>query len=1012
MSLFVEGASVAGWPFLGRGMNVERDPHERMVGREGLLARARARLADGGSVLLPGPAGIGKSTVLRALAAEFTAAGELLLRCSPTESEAQLPFLALIDALGPVVGEVADALPASQRSVLDAALTGRPGSVEPGDGLALRLAVLSVVRALAARSPVLLVADDMQWVDAPSAELLAFVARRVGGLPFRMVGALRTETTGERPDGDGAPDLDRHLRALPPPALVLRVPPLTPSQTSELLGRRRRPALPGAVLREVHRASGGNPLFALELGRALAELETPPRPGDPLPVPTSLRTLVLDRLRTLPPAARTTLLLAAAGARPTVALLRAAGRADAEAHLAEAARLGVVEADHEPVVRFTHPIVSAALYAEAPARDRRGAHAALARAADDPIERARHAALATVGRDGHVADALARAAGVARERGAPATAARLGLLAAERTPEHDPRATGRRLDAAEDALVAGEPEVARQTAREVLDRAARPADRVRAWIAVIDSAGQAMADVDDVFPQALADAGDDPALLAPLHYQLAWRALLAGGSLPRARTEAATAARLAADSGDRRTELLALSFQAHTEMLMGHQDAGRTLAAALAAPQDPRVACDHNGPGYIHFRRLLTGDRLDEARVAVAELARLAEQRGAVEGQMLFLRGLAETELRAGRCAAALERAYDSLRLARDAGVGEGPIRQVVALAEAAGGSVSRAVTLAEDAVRRAEEDGDVPYLARGLHALGHATLTGGDAATAVPLLRRAREMELAQGIADPAQSPGPGDLAEALVAVGERDEARRVVAGARAAARRLRRVGVLAVLDRAEGLLRAANGDPEGAAESLRAAARTLGRLGYRLEEGRAELALGQLELDRGDPVAGRAALDAAARTFRRAKAGPWLERAVAAQAAAEGDGRRTGGGARLDGPGGGTGGGVADGAGTAAGSGARGRGRGDGRDRGRRATGRPPRPPRPRCRVRPWRPASPRPSRRGTQPRVTAPHRPDCWTRSPRWSAGSPRWCWRGRPTGRSRPGCSSASRRSRPP
>ncbi|MFH8367384.1 AAA family ATPase [Streptomyces sp. NPDC018031] len=853
-----------------------------MVGREGLLARARARLADGGSVLLPGPAGIGKSTVLRALAAEFAAQGQLLLRCSPTASEAQLPFLSLIDALGPVVDEVADGLPLSQRSVLDAALTGRSGAVEHGDGLALRLAVLSVFRALAARSPVLLVADDMQWVDPPSAELLAFVARRVGGLPIRMIGAVRTETAGERPDRDGAPDLERHLRTLPPPALVLRVPPLTPAQVSELLGRRRRPALPGAVLREVHRASGGNPLFALELGRALTELGAAPRPGDPLPVPTSLRTLVLDRLRTLSPEARTTLLVASAGARPTPALLRAAGRDDAEAELARAAELGVVEADHEPVVRFTHPIVSAALYAEASPRDRRAAHAALARAADDPIERARHFALATVGRDGQVADTLSRAARVARERGAPATAARLGLLAAERTPEHDPRAIARRLDAAEDALVAGEPEFARQTAQEVLADATRPADRVRAWIAVIDSAGQAMADVDDVFPQALADAGGDPRLLAPLRYQLAWHALLASGSLPRARTEAATAAVLAAESGDRRTELLALSFQTQTEVLMGHQNAEQTLAAALAAPQDPQVACDHNGPGYSRFRWLLMSDRLDEARAAVSSLARLAEQRGAVEGQMLFLRGLAETELRAGRCANALESAHDSLRLARDAGVGEGPIRQLVALAEAAGGSVTRALALAQDAVWRAEEDGDVLYLARSLYALGHARLTGGDAEGAVPLLRRSREMEERQGVADPAQSYWHVDLAEALVRVGEPDAAQQVVDEARAVALRLRRGGVLAVLDRAEGLVRAARDDLDGAAQALRAAARGLGGLGYRVEEGRAELALADVEFRRGDPAAGRAGLDTAARIFRRAKAVPWLERAVASLAAA----------------------------------------------------------------------------------------------------------------------------------
>ncbi|WP_431044792.1 AAA family ATPase [Streptomyces sp. P1-3] len=887
-----------------------------MVGRAGLLARARGLLARGGGLLLPGPAGIGKSTVLAALADDYAAQGHLLLRCSPTESESQLPFLALIDALGPVVAEVSGALPAAQHAVLDAALTGRPGGVAQHDGLALRLAVLSVFRALAARTPVSLVADDLQWMDEPSAELLAFVARRVGELPVRVIGAVRTAATAEPWDRDGAPwdqgrepwyrdggvggeswdregaeGLGRALRVLPPPARVLPVPPLSPGQVTELLRRRRRPALPGAVLREIHRASGGNPLFALELGRALAERGTPPRPGDPLPVPTSLRSLVLDRLRALPSEARRTLLIAAAGARPSLALLRDADRPDAEAELAAAAALGIAGTGDDLTVRFAHPLISAALYAEAGPHDRRAAHIALARASTDPIERARHLALATPGPDEQVAATLARAAAVARERGAPGAAARLGLFAAERTPSHDTAAaTGRRLDAAEDALVAGEPELAQQTAQEVLAEASRPADRVRAWIAVIDSAGQAMADVDDVFPQALADAGDDPRLLAPLRYQLAWHALLAGGSPPRARTEAARAAALAAEAADRRTELLALSLQALTEAVTGHEDADRTLAAALAEPQDPRVTCDHNGPVAIRFRLLLMSDRLDEARAAISGLVRLAARRGAVESQLLFLRGLAETELRAGRCAVALTHAHDSLRLARDAGVGEGPVLHLTALAEAAGGSVPRALALAQEAVHSAEEDGDLIYLARGLAALGHARLTGGDAEGAVAALRRVRDMEHGQGVTDPARGRWHGDLAEALVRVGELAEARELVASTRAAATRLRRAGVLAVLNRAEALVRAGYGDLDGAAAQLRTAARELGALGCRVEEGRARLALGLVESRRGEPAAGAAAYEEATRVFRRAKALPWLDQASAARARLADTGRMPG--------------------------------------------------------------------------------------------------------------------------
>ncbi|MCZ4608270.1 AAA family ATPase, partial [Streptomyces sp. Lzd4kr] len=382
-------------------MTVRRDFKEparcrpdQVIGREELFTAARDQLARGGSVLLHGPAGIGKSTVLRALAGECGATARTVLRCSPTESESHLPFLALADLLGLVLDEVSDRLPAAQLTALEAALTGRGESTLQRDGLALRLAVLSALRALADTGPVLIVADDLQWLDPASAELLGFAARRLGDTPVRMLFAVRT-------DGE---EYDRHLRASPPDTLAVRLGPLSRAQMSALLENRGYTGLPRSTVRDIHRTSGGNALFALELGRALAENATPPRPGEPLPVPTSLRALVLNRLEMLSDQARRTLLVASAGARPTLALLHAAGRDDAEAETAQAAELGLLATEPEgPAVRFAHPMISAALYAEAPAQERRAAHAALSTAASDPIGRARHLALATTGTDPEVA---------------------------------------------------------------------------------------------------------------------------------------------------------------------------------------------------------------------------------------------------------------------------------------------------------------------------------------------------------------------------------------------------------------------------------------------------------------------------------------------------------------------------------------------------------------------------------------------------------------------------------
>jgi DNA-binding CsgD family transcriptional regulator len=847
--------------------------NEQVIGQRELFAAARRRLAQGGGVLLHGPAGIGKSTALRALTAEYAGKARTVLRCSATESESHLPFLAIADLLGPVLPRVADRLPDTQRSALEAALTGH-GEVtlrpDGHHGLALRLAVLAAFRALASDGPVLVVADDLQWLDRASTELLGFAARRVNGTRVRMLGALRTGTPG-------GPDVNECLRGLPHESEALRVAPLDRAQISALLARRGHRSLPRSTVRAIGAASAGNPMFALELGRALAESPTPPQPGEPLPVPTSLRALLLGRLDRLPAETRRTLLVAAAGARPTLALLQAAGRTDAEADVARACALGVLVAGPENhTLRFTHPLVPSALYAAADGPERRAVHAALSRVAPDPIDRARHLALATPGADPEVAARLSEAAGLARDRGAPSVAASLGLLAARHTPQDaacSPDAY--RLRAAEDALIAGETDLARDIAQDVLGRATGAAERVRAWMVVIDAAGQAMTEVDAVFPQALADAGDDPRLLGLVHHQLAWQALLVEGDSGRAHQEAARAARLAAAGGDRRTELLSLAFQAHMEVLRGHPDAPATIARALEAPQDDALACDHNGAGAVHCRWMMMGDRLDEARSTVTALLRGARRRGMVEAEVQYLRLLAETELRSGHCGRAVDLARESLRLARDTGIGEAAAGALAARAEASGGDPVRAGELAEEAVRTAERDGDQIFLTHALAALGHVRLLVGDAAGAVEVLSRVRTLEAGVGIDDPAGGRWHGDLAEALVRTGRPEEARRLVEETRARAVRLRREGVLAVMDRVEALVRMGEEDAEGAEFLLTRSRERFALLGRRLSEGRTLLVLAELLARTGRN--GAEPREEAGRLFRRCRALPWLRRVEA---------------------------------------------------------------------------------------------------------------------------------------
>ncbi|WP_328916063.1 MULTISPECIES: helix-turn-helix transcriptional regulator [unclassified Streptomyces] len=431
---------------------------------------------------------------------------------------------------------------------------------------------------------------------------------------------------------------------------------------------------------------------------------------------------------------------------------------------------------------------------------------------------------------------------------------------------------------AEAAVESGDYALARTLAHALLrDPAARPADRVRAWLVVVDSCGQALAEIADVFPQALEDARDDPASLARLHLRMAWRAWIVEGSAPKAHTHATRSAVLAHRAADRRTELLALTQQAALEFYLGRTEAERTLVRALAAPQDPRVLFDHNGPVFLKHRRHLLHDRLDDARTELRALVHTVRHRGSAESLCQCLSGLAQVEIHRGRCERALELAHQSLRVTEQAGLSQGPAWYAVALAEAAGGSADRALTAAERATRHSEDDNDLLFLPRALHAEGHVRLLRGESAAALHALQRVRLLELGQGQGDPAMRRWQADLAEALVAAGRPAEAAELLAETRAQAVRLGRRGVLAVLERASALVTEERGDPEAAAHRLARAVERLTELPYRLEEGRTRLALGRVHARRGDHRAARTALAQAARLFTRIGARPWLALATA---------------------------------------------------------------------------------------------------------------------------------------
>ena len=412
----------------------------KVVGRDAELGAIEAfleRLESGPCALvLEGSAGIGKTTLWSAGVQAARDRGHRVLTTRAAESEARLSYAALGDLLGSVPDAALRAMPDPLRVALDGALmrSGVPGGAP--DQHAVSLATGHALRYLAAESPLVLAVDDVQWLDRPSARVLSFALRRLSDEPIGTLASLRLAA-------DAPGDLLELDRAVPATE-HLQVGPLGAEQLARILRERTGTAVPHPVASRLHRVTAGNPLFALEMARAVvADRGGGPR-GDVWSVPEDLQKLLSARLAAaVPPAARVPLLAIAASTQPTWDLVVEVAGSDerAMAALGRAEEAGIVERA-EGRVRFSHPLLGSTLYLNAPAAERRRLHTRLAELTVDQEEQARHLALAAVGPDPGVADALEGAAAHARARGAPDAAADLAGLAWELTPPADWRPSG------------------------------------------------------------------------------------------------------------------------------------------------------------------------------------------------------------------------------------------------------------------------------------------------------------------------------------------------------------------------------------------------------------------------------------------------------------------------------------------------------------------------------------------------------------------------------------------
>jgi len=437
-----------------------------LVGREAeqqrldlLLRQAQAGIS--GVLVLRGDPGIGKTALLDY--ARSRASSMRVLRATGIEAETGLAFAGLYSLLHPVLGHLVE-LPGPHAAALHAALGLSHDAAVPG-----RLAVAAGTHGLLTRAaesdPLLILADDLHWLDPASQEALLFTLRR---LDRDAIACMMTLRAGA-PAPAGLPCRD--LGGLGHEAARQLV--------AAVAGVRPTPAVAGRL----HTETGGNPLALRELAAVLTaeQLGGAQMPAVPLEPGAAIRQRFAARIDRLSPPARTTLLVAAAAGRcPAAEVTAAAARlnGDDSQALGEAEAAGLVRLTAEGV-EFSHPLLrSVAYYTAAPAR-RRAAHRVLADVlADRDAERAAwQLAAAATGPDDAAAAALDAAAGLAARKGAPLAAAAAWVRAAELSGVAE-RRSGRLAAAAEAALAGGDLDQARRLT-EPLPGAEQPILRSR-----------------------------------------------------------------------------------------------------------------------------------------------------------------------------------------------------------------------------------------------------------------------------------------------------------------------------------------------------------------------------------------------------------------------------------------------------------------------------------------------------------------------------------------------------
>ena len=764
-----------------------------------------------------GEAGIGKTSLVHDATAAVEALGFRAMRTALSEVESHLSWAGLRLLCRDVTDDELASLPEVLRRAIPAAI-GRGNTTEV-DATAVAFALAEVLERRAAERPVLLVVDDLHWLDVATAGALAFAIRATATSPVLTLVAHRPVEMSIEPDRllDGG----RTTRIDLPGLSVAGVHAVLRDRAGVAIGR-------PDVLR-IHTATGGHPLHTIEIGRLLASGST----LDEALVHPSAYAVIMKRIEALPFGTRSVLLAAALTTRPTLDRIRRVfPGVDVESELDAAIKQQLADL-RGGVIVFSHPLARSAVAAAAGTAGRRAIQLALAETTDDPDERVMLRVAAAGEADPGLAAELDAAAARAADRGDLQVAVDLARRAVELTPEADVGDRVERLLTAADLAAAGGDGFLPVELAEAAESLSDDIDvRFRAGVTkflTIGNRGDHHAAV-EIADRLLPQLDGHPAKRARLH-DLRAQALLRN-DVPTALAAAASAVDAATAAGDDDMVLREQSLWTMICVLAGEPvdlDAVERTANSLPDESiakdwlaDVLSFCDRSGASLaISVDQLAHYQRLGLVHYEAPVRSRMI-------GDLIEL----------GRFAEAIRHAdmwFDLQGMI--GGVPSSTIHSDVAYVHALTGATDRA----RRELATAESDLPVPIDELSVCSRGcqlHAALEEWPAA--VDRAERARDLAARIGYRGIGPAPFRADAIEALVHLRRLDDARELadeLAEIAAHNREPRGAGDVA---RAEALLAAAAGDLPAAVELWRTAVEVFTAIELPLELGQAQVGLG----------------------------------------------------------------------------------------------------------------------------------------------------------------------------